>query len=155
MIDRSNTDESTDVLLVEPADEFARLARDGFSGNRPKTTVHTVSDGTDALDFLAQRGAYTDVPTPSLIVFRLDCSESESDGLTALEELTSEPALARIPVVVMADSPSEETVQEAYRPSVNAVVSTPTDPDAFLETMDLIAQFWIATARLPNRTDRF
>ena len=154
MIDRTESAEAADVLLVEPSDERARLVRDGFTDERSATTVHTVSDGDEALAFLEGRDEYADAPTPCLAVLRLDLPEPGPDGLAVLEELASRRELARIPVIVTADRIDEGVVDDAYGRGANAVVPTSSDPEELVETMEMVARFWIATARLPNRNDR-
>ncbi|MXV63406.1 response regulator [Natronorubrum sp. JWXQ-INN-674] len=154
MIDRSKTADPANVLLVEPADETARLARTAFSNDGSKTTIHTVSDGEAALEFLHRCGEYADAPRPCLVILRLDLPDSGPDGTAVLEEMRQATTLARIPVVVTVDSPTPDTASALYQLGANAVVSTPADSDSLLETLELVAQFWIDTARLPNRNDR-
>lgn len=155
MIDRRDAADPADVLLVEPSDERARSARDRLSGGRSRaTTVHAVSDGDEALAFLEGRDEHADAPTPSLVVLRLDLPDSGPDGLGVLERTAQRRELARIPVVATVDESTDAVVGDAYDRGANAVVSTPSDSEAFLETIGLIAQFWLATARLPNRIDR-
>lgn len=153
MIDRSESAEPADVVVVEPSDERARLTRDGFSGEGSTTTVHAVSDGSEALAFLEGRDEYADAPTPCLVVLRLELPGAGPDGLEVLERMAERTELARIPVVATADEP-DDVVTDAYDRGANAVVPTPSDPAALVETMELVARFWIGTARLPNRIDR-
>ncbi|MDQ2051331.1 response regulator [Natronolimnohabitans sp. A-GB9] len=154
MIDRSQSAESTDVLLIDPSPETARLIRAGVADRHPTTVFHTVADGADALDFLHRDGEYTDAPRPALVVLRLELPEPGPDGLDVLEAIDRTPGLPSVPVVVTVASPTEEVIQEAYQRGANAVVPIPDEPDALAETMDRVARFWIATARLPNRDDR-
>ena len=154
MIDRTESAEPAEVLLVEPSEDRARLTRDGLSDERSTTRVHLVQDGEAALSFLERRGEYADAPTPCLAVLRSDLPERGPDGLDVLEALTDTRELARIPTVVTVDDPDDDVVEAAYQLGANAVVPTPDDSEAFLGTMSHVAQFWIATARLPNRNDR-
>lgn len=151
MIDRSKAAEPADVLLVESSDERARRTRDGFL-DTGSTTIHEVSDGDEALAFLEGRDEYADAPAPCLVVLRLELPGP--DGLEVLERMAERTDLARIPVVAIADEPDDDVVTDAYDRGANAVVPTPSDPAALVETMELIARFWIGTARLPNRVDR-
>ena len=157
MIDRRETAEPADVLLVEPSEERARLSRDGLTDGGEtdsRTRIHVVPDGEAALEFLERRGEYADAPAPSLAVVRFDLPDSGPDALEVLEAMAERPELARIPTVVTADDPAEAVIADAYLEGANAVVPTPSDPESYRETMAFVARFWIATARLPNRTDR-
>ena len=154
MIDRSESADSADVLLVEPSDDRARLAKDRLTDGRSTTRVHVVPDGDAALAFLEQRDEYADAPTPCLAVLRAGLPASGSDALGLLEALTETRELARIPTIVTVGDPDDDVVAAAYQRGANAVVPTPDGSEAFRETMASIRQFWIATARLPNRNDR-
>ncbi|NUB92411.1 response regulator [Haloterrigena sp. SYSU A558-1] len=153
MIDRGESAEPADVLLVEPSDERARHTRDGFS-DTGATTMHAVSDGDEALAFLEGRDEYADAPAPCLVVLRLELPGPGPDGVDVLERMAERTELSRIPVVVTVDEPEDDVVTDAYNRGANAVLPTPSDPAALAETMARVAEFWIATARLPNRIDR-
>src|SRR6187549_767573 len=82
----------TDVLLVDDDDDLrealrTRLERRGFS-------VVAVANGREALDHLFD----TDEPIGIIL---LDLMMPVMDGWTMRQELLSDPALARIPVVVL------------------------------------------------------
>lgn len=154
MIDRRESAEPATVLLVEPSVETAQVVRDGLTEAQSSTNVRHVSDGDDALAFLERRDAYTDAPRPCLVVLRDERRESGPDGVAVLQAMGERTELERIPVVVLTTSPSDEAVREAYHEGANAVVPISTEPDALRETTELLSQFWIATARLPNRIDR-
>ncbi|ELY49139.1 response regulator [Natronolimnohabitans innermongolicus] len=154
MIDRNEFAEPADVLLVEPSPDAAAWIRDGLTDDRAKTTVHAVSTGDDALAFLERRGEYADAPAPCLVLLRCDLPESGPDGFDVLEAISEEPSIDRVPSIALLETLSDDAVGEAYQRGANAVVPTPTDRAKLVETMELVAQFWIATARLPNRIDR-
>lgn len=154
MIDRTESADPAHVLLVEPSPEAGDAIRDGLSSRGSEMIFSAAEDGSEALDVLHQRGEYADAPRPCLVILRFDLPESGPDGAAVLEALAEETTLSRIPVIVTATSPSDDAVREAYQLGANAVVPTPDDPDALVETMELVAEFWIATARLPNRADR-
>ena len=154
MIDRTESAEPADVLLVEPSEDRARLTRDGLSDERSTTQVHVVPDGEAALSFLERRDEYADAPSPCLAVLRSELPERGPDALEVLEAVANRPTLARVPTVLTVDEPDDGVVAAAYQRGANAVVPVPVDDEAFRETIDAVAQFWLATARLPNRTDR-
>jgi len=57
--------EPIEILVVEDNPGDARLAEEAFEEGRITNTVHTVSDGVAALDFLYQRGDYSHAPRPA------------------------------------------------------------------------------------------
>ena len=97
-----------DILLVEdnPGDE--RLTREALKEGKVYNNLHWVKDGVDALEFLRQRGKYKDAPRPDIIL--LDLNLPKKDGREVLQDIKSDEALKRIPVVVLTTSKAEEDV---------------------------------------------
>lgn len=86
-----------EVLLVEDDPGDVLMTREAFTNNKVTNTLHVVSDGVEALDFLHQRGQYAGVPTPDLIL--LDLNMPRMDGREVLAAVKADPMLRQIPVV--------------------------------------------------------
>jgi CheY-like chemotaxis protein len=132
-----------DVLLVEddPGDEL--ITREAFEHNKIKNTLHVAHDGEEGLDFLYQRGAFTDSPRPDLIL--LDLNLPKYDGRQLLEKIKSDPDLCHIPVVVLTTSSAEEDIVRSY-----AYVTKPVDLDQFMSAVRQIDEFFVQVVRLPQ-----
>lgn len=142
---------SNTILLVEDNPGDARLVEEvcdeiGISGQ-----LHIVSNGTDALDFVMQRGDYTGAPRPDLIV--LDWHLPRMDGKELLQKLTDESAHGHIPVLVTSGSISEREIREIYGEKANALIEKPSGPGELKEIVRTIDEFWLATAKLPTRRE--
>ena len=137
-----------DVLLVEddPGDEL--ITREAFEHNKIKNTLHVAHDGEEGLDFLYQRGAYTDAPRPDLIL--LDLNLPKYDGRQLLEKIKSDPDLCHIPVVVLTTSSAEEDILRSYKLHANAYVTKPVDLDQFMTVVKSIEDFWLTIVTLPH-----
>lgn len=150
---QSNTDvtQPQTVLLVEDNPGDARLVKEVCSDMGLDDLLHTVSTGSDALDFVNQRGEYTDVPQTDLII--LDWHLPDMDGEVVLEELNSDPDTNHIPIIVITGSLSEQEVRKVYQKNANACITKPAGPDELEDTIRAVETFWLSSARLPNPTD--
>ncbi len=77
MIHPSETKE-IEILLVEDSEIDRMLAVEALRDSRVLNRVHCVENGEAAMDFLRQEGAYTNAPSPDLIL--LDLNLPKKDG---------------------------------------------------------------------------
>jgi two-component system, chemotaxis family, response regulator Rcp1 len=146
------TDESAgpiEILLVEDNPGDVRLTREALRDGKVHNNLSVVSDGVEALEFLHQEGQFADAPRPGLIL--LDLNLPRKDGRQVLAEIKSDPALSRIPVVVLTTSQAEEDVLKTYGLHANAYVTKPVDLEQFLKVVQSIEDFWLTLVTLPPR----
>ena len=136
-----------EILLVEDNPADADLTREGLSDGRLLHTLHHVTDGVQALQFLRREGKYADVPTPDLVL--LDLNLPKMDGRQVLQAIKGDPVLRRIPVVVLTSSKAEADVIKSYDLHANCYMCKPVDLNQFLETVRQIEEFWLTVVRLP------
>ncbi|MFD3920745.1 response regulator [Streptomyces sp. NPDC058595] len=137
-----------EVLLVEDDAGDELMTREAFEDNRIGNTLHVVRDGLEALDFLYQRGEYTEAPRPDLIL--LDLNLPKYDGRQVLEKVKSDPDLSHIPVVVLTTSAAEEDILRSYKLHANAYVTKPVDLDQFIKAIRDIDDFFVTVVKLPR-----
>lgn len=140
--------EPADVLLVEDNPGDARLTQEAFREGNVQVTLHVVTDGIEALDFLHRRRAHEDAPRPDIVL--LDINLPRLNGDEVLEEMRSDPDLDSVPVVVLTSSSAEEDVERLYDRHANAYLTKPIDPDEFIETVRALEEFWLSIVRLPG-----
>src|SRR5512133_213763 len=102
------------ILLVEDNEDHAELVIRGMRDQQVANTIHHVSDGEKALDYLFVRGAYADAvqnPRPNLVL--LDLRLPRVDGLEVLRTIKTTPDLLRIPVVVLTSSEAESDIAQS------------------------------------------
>jgi CheY-like chemotaxis protein len=138
-------DDPGDVLMTQEA--FASIP--GSPDQSGGTTLHVVSDGVSAMEFLRKTGEHADAPTPDLIL--LDLNLPRMDGREVLAAVKGDPVLRQIPVVVLTTSESEDDVLRSYELHANAYVAKPLDFDRFLEVVRQIDDFFVTVVRLPRR----
>ncbi len=138
---------AVDILLVEddPGDEL--ITREAFEHNKLENRLHVAHDGEEGLNYLYRRGEFADAPRPDLIL--LDLNLPKYDGRQLLEKIKSDPDLARIPVVVLTTSSSEEDILRSYQLHANAYVTKPVDLDQFMKAVRQIDEFFVQVVRLP------
>ncbi|MFE3253821.1 response regulator [Streptomyces sp. NPDC059209] len=137
-----------EVLLVEDDAGDELMTREAFEDNRIGNTLHVVRDGLEALDFLYQRGEYTEAPRPDLIL--LDLNLPKYDGRQVLEKIKSDSDLSHIPVVVLTTSAAEEDILRSYKLHANAYVTKPVDLDQFIKAIRDIDDFFVTVVKLPR-----
>ena len=141
-----------DVLLVEDNRGDVRLVEEAFEEGDIASTLHVVTDGVEALDFLHQPGVHGDSPQPGLIL--LDLNLPRKNGTVVLEELRGDDNLEHIPVVILTSSEAEEDIIKSYDLHANAYLTKPVDPDEFIGTIHRLKKFWLEGARLPAGNGR-
>jgi CheY-like chemotaxis protein len=137
-----------DVLLVEDDQGDVLMTREAFEHHKIRNTLHVVTDGEQALQFLRREGEYADMPRPGLIL--LDLNLPRRDGREVLGEIKADPELCTIPVVVLTTSEAEEDILRSYSLHANAYVSKPVDFDRFIEVIRQIDDFFVTVVKLPR-----
>ncbi|RQG94591.1 response regulator [Natrarchaeobius chitinivorans] len=135
------------ILLVEDNPGDARLVEEICDDLNLSSVLHTVSTGSEALDFVNQRGEHSDVPPTDLVI--LDWHLSGLSAKEVVSELNDDPAHAHIPVIVVTGTVTEKQVREVYELNVNACLPRPDGPDELRTTIRAFKTFWLSTARLP------
>lgn len=139
------------VLLMADDDPDDRmLAREALAESHLVNDLYYVEDGEELMDYLYRRGAYTDAtaaPRPGVIL--LDLNMPRKDGREALREIKADPALRRIPIIVLTTSKAEEDIYRAYDLGVNSFITKPVTFDALVEVMRSLGRFWFEIVELP------
>jgi CheY-like chemotaxis protein len=136
-----------DVLLVEDDEGDVLMTREAFEHYKIRNTLHVVTDGEQAIQFVRRAGDYADAPRPGLIM--LDLNLPRRDGLEVLAELKNDPELRVIPVVILTTSQAEEDIVRSYSLHANAYVTKPVDFERFIEVIRQIDSFFITVVKLP------
>ena len=137
-----------DVLLVEDDPGDVLMTREAFEFYKIGNTLHVVTDGEQAVQFLRRRGPFADAPRPGLIL--LDVNLPRLSGLEVLADLKEDPELRLIPVVMLTTSQAEEDILRSYELHANAYVSKPVDFEHFIEAIRQIDDFFLTLVQLPR-----
>lgn len=137
-----------DILLVEPNPGDSRLFAENFRDAKLLNTVHTVSDGESALEFVHQENEYADEPRPDIIL--LEPQLPGKSGMDVLSELKDEPALCEIPVVVLTSSDAGAEIVRAHGLDADSYIQKPVEPEEFVEFVQSVEEFWFAIVQKPE-----
>jgi len=137
-----------DVLLVEDDEGDVLMTREAFDFYKIRNTLHVVSDGAQALEFLRRTGPYEDAPRPGLVL--LDVNLPRLSGLEVLAELKQDPELMAVPVVMLTTSQADEDILRSYKLHANAYVSKPVDFEGFTAAIRQIDDFFLTLVQLPR-----
>ncbi|MXV63363.1 response regulator [Natronorubrum sp. JWXQ-INN-674] len=137
-----------DLLIVEDNPGDARLVQEAFGEPDDASSLHVVSDGDEALDFVHQRGDHAAAPRPDLIL--LDWNIPRTSGKAVLTELKGDPDLKQIPVTVLTGSQDESDIVTSYTNHANACLTKAVEPGEFMDTLETFKKFWLSTAQLPT-----
>ena len=137
-----------EVLLVEDDPGDVLMTQEAFKDYKIANNLAVVTNGEDAIAYLRKEGVFADAPTPDLVL--LDLNLPRRDGREVLREVKGDPALRRIPVVVLTTSDAEEDVLASYDLHANAFVRKPVDFEQFVAAVRAIDDFYLAVVRLPR-----
>jgi CheY-like chemotaxis protein len=142
----ANGGDPIEILLVEDSPDDADLTIGALRAGKVRNRIHHVEDGMEAMAFLRKAGRHADAPRPDIVL--LDLNLPRKNGREVLEEIKTDPALARIPVVIMTSSDDEKDVLRAYDLHVNCYVTKPVDLDQFVGVVKSIESFWFTVVKL-------
>ena len=137
-----------EILLVEDNPADVRLTKEAFREGKILNNLVVAKDGVEAMDVLRGGGKFAGTPRPDLIL--LDLNLPRKDGREVLAEIKSDPALMRIPVVVLTTSRAESDVLKTYNLHANCYVVKPVDLDQFISVVKSIDNFWLTAVTLPR-----
>ena len=131
------------ILVVEDNPGDIRLIQEALLECGMPHRMAVATDGVAALRYL-RPGAFAPGhaaagPHPA------GSEPAEKNGREVLAEIKSDPALRRIPVVVLSSSRAEEDILAAYDRLANCYICKPLDLDAFFEVTEAILRFWAGT----------
>ena len=136
------------ILLVEDNPGDVRLTREVLKDGRINNTLNVVGDGVEAMAFLRHEGAYADAKQQDLVL--LDLNLPKKDGPEVLAEMKADPALRRIPVIILTSSSAELDILGAYDLHANCYITKPVDLDQFTKVVRSIEEFWLSIVKLPG-----
>ena len=134
---------SKPILLVEDDNVDAMMTQRALNDIKVTNEMVHKIDGEDALDYLRDETAQK----PCVIL--LDLNMPRMNGFEFLKVVKAEPALKRIPVVVLTTSDDDRNVGESFNLHVAGYIVKPVDYKQFIEAMRTLDMYW-TLSRLPN-----
>ena len=135
------------ILLVEDNMGDVRLTREAFKECKVANVIEAVSNGEEALAFLNRNGSKS-AEHPDIIL--LDLNLPKKDGREVLAEIKNDPALKRIPVVILTTSKADQDILKCYDMHANCYITKPVDVNEFVKVVRQIEDFWLTIVKLPS-----
>lgn len=139
------------VMLVEDNADHAELVIRTLEEHQIANKVRHFLDGQSALDYLFQRGEFSNPAThvrPHVIL--LDLRLPRVDGIDVLKAIKEDDHLKSIPVVVLTTSEAEKDVAKAYYNHANSYLVKPVGFDEFKSLMDDLGFYWLSWNTNPD-----
>lgn len=140
--------EPVTILLVDDDPDCRLLVRDAIEQSKVTNAIHEVCNGQEALDFLHRRGRFADAPRPGLIF--MDIEMPIVNGLSALQQIKSDPTLCDIPIVMMTGVCGEKEMSAAAAAGANSYTLKPASAEAFLRTVLASTSYWLQIHQYPQ-----
>ena len=132
------------VILMAEDDEHDIVAtKRALKKHHIANPLYIVNDGEECLDFLHQRGKYSEpgaAPRPGIVM--LDIKMPKMDGLAVLKQIREDDEMRHLPVIILTTSKAEEDRIRGYDLGVNAYIVKPVGFDSFSEAVKTISLFW-------------
>ena len=138
------------ILMADDDDDDRLLAQDALKESGIAARLEFVSDGVELLKYL--RGAAqqeTCAAIPDLLL--LDLNMPRLDGRAALREIKRDPALCKLPVVVLTTSNAASDIDACYAGGANSYITKSVTFQGLVETMRNVGSYWAETVQLPSK----
>ena len=131
------------VLMAEDNKHDIVATKRAWKENNIANPLHIVRDGEECLDYLHQRGKYSEpdaAPRPGILL--LDIKMPKMDGLAVLKHIREDQKLHRLPVVILTTSKAEEDRLKSYDLGANAYIVKPVGFQNLAGAVRTINLFW-------------
>ena len=142
---------SIELLIADDDAEDRMLIRDALFESRLNNNLQFVEDGEQLIDYLYNRGAYTDklkFPRPGLIL--LDLNMPRKDGREALFEIKQDENLRSIPIVILTTSKAEQDILKTYDLGVSSFITKQVKFESLVDIMTTLNRYWFEIVELPG-----
>ena len=139
------------MLLVEDSPEDREATIRALQRAGMANPIYCCGTGDEALDYLFQRGKYTNVslaPRPSVVL--LDLNLPGTDGRDVLAEVKKSDHLKTIPIIVLTTSTDDRDVQACYLAGANSYVKKPVNLEGFMKSVQRLKDYWFEVVILPR-----
>jgi CheY-like chemotaxis protein len=134
---------AAEILLVEDDAIHAKLTLRALDRCGLAQRTEHVTDGVEALDYIAAINLFTGRQTslPKLIL--LDLGLPKMGGLQVLRQLKADARTKSIPIVVLTSTKVAIELMESYHLGVNSYIIKPSSPTEYAEMIGDVARYWL------------
>ncbi len=125
------------VLLAEDDAAESRMICDAFAAVDPATKFTCVTTAQEVVAYLSGDGVY------DLSFALIDLHLADGGGQKLLRELSDNPQMRLLPVIVFSGTTDPEEVIRCYNSGASAFVSKPDDMEGYLRVARAMSDFWL------------
>ncbi len=138
------------ILMAEDDLDDRLLARRALNENYVANPLITVNNGEELLEYLYQKGKFSDPETsPKPCFILLDLNMPLMDGREALKIIKEDEKLRKIPVVIMTTSKAEEDIVASYNEGANSFITKPFNFIGLVKVIKALKDYWLEIVELP------
>ncbi|MDI7775063.1 response regulator [Asticcacaulis sp. EMRT-3] len=138
---------SAQVLLVEDNRGDAVLTRRAFRRARIANDITVAETGEKGLSILRREGEFGESPRPDIIL--LDLNLPHMHGRDFLSTVKDDPALRRIPVIVLSSSAADNDINACYSRHANGYITKPISSDTYDNVVSRLEAYWFELMQMP------
>lgn len=134
------------LLLAEDVEDDVFIFKRALKKAGVANPLQVVTDGNEAVAYLAGEGKYADrerFPLPFLIL--LDLMMPYRDGFEVLDWIRKQRPIANIPVVILTSSAQERDRSQAYKLGARSYLVKPPTAEALADLASSLEPFYIGS----------
>jgi CheY-like chemotaxis protein len=129
------------ILLVEDDEVDVMNVQRALKKNNATAALYRAANGIEALAMLRSNSHISQNDNSRLLIL-LDLNMPEMGGLEFLKELRADPALCKLPVVILTTSMQDSDLATAYQYNVAGYIIKPITFSSFVEKIDVLNRYW-------------
>lgn len=130
------------IVVVEDDPDDRHLLARAFKKLGSNVPLRFACDGDEAVALLSEVVSPTDQRMRPVVIL-LDLKLPRRSGLEVLAWVKEQPALRRIPVVVLTSSREQSDLKEAYDLGANSFLVKPSQPQALHSLIEQVNSYWL------------
>src|SRR5581483_3817090 len=135
--------------IVDDDEGHAILIRENLEAAGLRNPMQHFRDGQAILDFLAEQGKAGTPTQDNSYLILLDIRMPKVDGVEVLRRLKANPALSKLPVIMLTTTDDIREVERCYELGCNVYIQKPVDYDRFAEAIRRLGLF-VMLLQLPQ-----
>ncbi len=137
------------IVMIEDDEGHARLIERNIRRAGISNLIRHFTDGTSALEFLFNGPEGPLLNGPSLVL--LDLNLPDMSGIDILARIKAEPAMKRMPVVVLTTTDDKVEIQRCYDLGCNVYITKPVNYESFADAIRQLGLF-LSVIQVPEAT---
>jgi len=140
------------ILLVEDNQDDIELTLRAFNKNNILNKIIVVKDGAEALEYLLQKGKYSNLTIddyPELVL--LDLKLPKLGGLEVLKKIRENEKTSLTPVVIVTSSSEEQDLIQSYKLGANSYIRKPVNFNQFIDAVRQLGLYWLVINEGPPK----